>query len=99
MTASLTIVAAPCAECSMVLSCTVVRCPKCRELRYLDHWEVYDDFAVCPANDCIVEAYESVAGNHLICRLVASAIAREESIAKPKRKRATKQKPERNHNP
>jgi hypothetical protein len=92
---TLTIIATPCEACrGDRRGCIVVCCPRaaCRAVRYLDHWEVYDDFAICPACDESVDGYEPINGNKFICRrVVEQLVAAEEEAAKRKpRKPRTK---------
>ena len=46
-----------CDSCTLAGGCGVVQCPRCGAVRWLTDWEVYDDFAVCPADGCVVSGY------------------------------------------
>lgn len=78
--------------------CVVVKCPRCQAVRWLEDWEVRDDFAVCPEG-CIVDGYETMPSeNKIMCREVvyAAAIAETEAAklkAKPRNKRKPRKEP------
>lgn len=46
----------PCKECNR--DCGVVRCPRCKAIRWLTEWSVHDDCAECPACERIVNGYD-----------------------------------------
>lgn len=76
----------PCEFCKHSQECRVVRCSKCQQVSYLEDWEVYDDFAVCPLKDCIVTSYDPV--SQFVCCAEAQRIIDEED-----RKASRKRKP------
>jgi hypothetical protein len=95
-----------CASCRWY--CGVVKCPKCHAVRWLDDWEVYDDFAVCPAYDCIVPYYLSMStvldppkteaelpsGPHyLLCRAAVAKRAYHEECTTGQAKKRKRRKP------
>ena len=73
----------PCPTCQMAMDCKVVRCPSCLAYSWIDDWEVYDDAAVCPVEECIVDSY--LPTMHFLCRLnISNRIA--ETMAPEQRK-------------
>lgn len=55
---SIPLIKLPCESCDG--TCDVVKCPACDAVRWLHDWEVYDDFAVCPECDSVVQSYETL---------------------------------------
>lgn len=89
---TLTIIENVCTDCRDRHRCVVVVCPRaaCRAVRYLDDWEVWHDFAICPACEESVKGYELLPGNDIICRRVVEQLIAEEDTAKPKRRSKNK---------
>lgn len=92
MMPSFTLRSDPCRDCPR--TCKVVRCPKCRRVRWLEDWEVYDDFAMCPACDESVPSYQPM-NLWLLCRKEVDAEVQKELEAekKPSRNRPVKPTP------
>ena len=84
----MTLASSTCAECSDRLDCTAVRCPKCRQVRLMDMWEVWDNFAVCP-NGCVVLGYQCLPGGRkILCKKKIEEAIKVERVVRGKRRKA-----------